>query len=129
MNVTAYALASEHQLRDLVVWNGESGKTYFYQSELPYDVTQANFGTPGYTGYRVASNVQNHEAYGVGVYSFFRDASVTTTSGIVTGTSSGVTFVNSLSVFLSGNGQITHTINQEGNPVTASGQQSYVCKN
>jgi len=128
-NVTTYALASEHSLQDLVVWNGEHGQTYFYQSELPYDVTEANYGQPGYVGYRVASNVQNHQAWGVGVYSYYRDNAVTTYTGISTGTSSGISFINSLSVFLNGLGQITHVINGEGNPVTASGQQSWVCKN
>lgn len=29
-NVTAYGLASEHTLADLVQWNGEYGETYFY---------------------------------------------------------------------------------------------------
>jgi hypothetical protein len=31
-------------LEDLTVWGGEGGQTYFYQSELPYDADQANFG-------------------------------------------------------------------------------------
>jgi hypothetical protein len=34
----------EHTLGDLLDWQGERGRTYFYQSELPYDVTQANYG-------------------------------------------------------------------------------------
>lgn len=38
-HVTAYGLASEHCLKDLVSWNGNYGKVYFYQSEFPYDVT------------------------------------------------------------------------------------------
>jgi hypothetical protein len=44
-HVTAYGLAVEHTLRDLVQWNGDHGRVYFYQSELPYDVSQTNFGT------------------------------------------------------------------------------------
>ena len=36
---------------DLTDWRGESGSTFFYQSELPYDVTQAEYGDKGYTGY------------------------------------------------------------------------------
>lgn len=40
-NVTGYGLASEHTLGNLLEWNGENGKTYFYQSEYPYDVDQA----------------------------------------------------------------------------------------
>lgn len=38
-NVRAYALMSEHTLGDLVQWNGNMGETYFFQSEMPYDVT------------------------------------------------------------------------------------------
>jgi len=126
-NVTAYGLASEHQLQDLVQWNGENGKTYFYQSELPYDVTEANFGTPGYTAYRVASGVQNHQVWGAGVYCYFRDNAVTTASGMITGSGSGIKFTNSLSVFLNGKGQISHVINNLGNAVTTSAQTEYVC--
>jgi len=37
--VTAYGLFAEHTLKTLVTWTGNFGKTYFYQSELPYDVT------------------------------------------------------------------------------------------
>ena len=37
--MTAYGLAVEHTLGDQVVWKGDGGRTYFYQSELPYDVT------------------------------------------------------------------------------------------
>ena len=43
-------LAVEHAEQDLTVWNGERGRTYFYQSELPYGVTQADYGDKGYAG-------------------------------------------------------------------------------
>jgi hypothetical protein len=29
-NVIAYGLFAEHTLNDMVVWNGEGGRTYFY---------------------------------------------------------------------------------------------------
>ena len=38
-NVTGYGLACEHTLGDLLQWNGDNGRSYFYQSEFPYDVT------------------------------------------------------------------------------------------
>jgi len=127
-NVITYGLAVEHQLHDLVVWNGEKGRTYFYQSEFPYDVTQQNFGDPGYVGYRVASNVSTHNAWGVGVYSFFRDYSVTVKSAISTPSSSNIVFVDSMTQFLNGNGQITHVINDKGPTVSQSGiHTAYVC--
>jgi hypothetical protein len=40
-NVTGYGLACEHTLGNLLEWNGENGRTYFYQSEFPYDVNQS----------------------------------------------------------------------------------------
>lgn len=58
-NVKAYGLKVEHTLKDLTQWNGENGLTVMYQSELPYDV-DVDFGTNGYTGYRIAPNVQYH---------------------------------------------------------------------
>ena len=82
-DVTMYGLAVEHAEKDLTLWNGERGRTYFYQSELPYGVTQAQYGDKGYAGYRVADGVTAHGGWGVGVYSFFRDHNVTVTSGIV----------------------------------------------
>jgi len=126
-DVIVYALAVEHHLHDLVVWNGERGKTYFYQSELPYDVTEANFGTPGYVGYRVNQNVQNHNAWGVGVYSFFRDNTVTTVNGIQSGTSSGVSFVYPFAKFLSGHGEISHVLNGRGSAANQQSSMSYLC--
>lgn len=65
MNITAYALMSEHTHRDLVSWNGDYGSTFFFQSELPYhDLT---FGRK-YVGYRVGYHVRHHYALGIGVY-------------------------------------------------------------
>merc|ERR1712070_779712 len=107
-----YALAVEHTLEDLTQWNGEGGKTYFYQSELPYDVTQANFGDEGYLGYRVGSNVTSHEGYGVGVYHYFRDYAVTTETAI--GAPTSAKFTSPLCVFLNGKGTVEHVVNEDG---------------
>ena len=101
-NVVGYALACEHTLGDMLVWNGNEGKSFFFQSEYPYDVTQANYGDKGFVAYKVGDNVTSHEAYGVGVYSFFRDNIVTIENGIKAPQSAK--FHNSLSVFLDGNG-------------------------
>lgn len=38
-NVVGYGLAVEHVLGDMLSWNGDNGKSYFYQAEFPYDVT------------------------------------------------------------------------------------------
>lgn len=58
--VYGYGLACEHTLGDMLVWNGEKGRAYFYQSEFPYDVTQANYGDKGYAAYKVGDNVTDH---------------------------------------------------------------------
>lgn len=100
-NVIGYGLMSEHHLGNLLEWRGENGRTYFYQSELPYD-EDSSYAKKGFRGYYVAKNVKRHEAWGIGVYSFFRDHSVMVPSGIWAPSSPGVKFHNSVSVFLSG---------------------------
>jgi len=126
-NVIAYGLAAEHTLGNLVEWNGENGKTIFYQSEYPYDVNQANYGDKKFAAYKVADSVETHTGYGVGAYSYFRDNDVQMGSGIQAPKKAGVSFVNSLSVFLNGKGSINHVIDDEGTEVRATGQQAYVC--
>ncbi|MGH8047624.1 MAG: coagulation factor 5/8 type domain-containing protein [Chthoniobacterales bacterium] len=73
-NVTYYGLAVEHTQEYQTLWNGEGGRVYFYQSEIPYDVpdqkTWGNSGK-GWSSYKVADNVKTHEAWGLGIYSLF----------------------------------------------------------
>lgn len=125
--VTGYGLAVEHTLGNLLEWNGNYGQTYFYQSELPYDVTQENFGDKGFVGYKVADNVTNHDAWGVGVYTFFRDYSVTVINGIQTPATNGINFVDSLAVYLNGGGGIVNIIDHDGKQVSSSQQVSWEC--
>ena len=72
-NVTLYGLFVEHHQQFQVLWNGERGRTYFYQSEIPYDPPdQASYtsapGVKGWASYKVADSVTHHEAWGLGVY-------------------------------------------------------------
>jgi len=113
-NVTMYALFVEHTLESLTLWMGDGGKTFFYQSELPYDVSQEDYADRGYCGYEVDKNVQTHEAYGVGVYSFFRDSEVFVPMGIRTPSRPGVKFVNPFTKYLNGHGGIKSIINGVG---------------
>jgi len=126
-NVVGYGLACEHTLGNLLEWNGENGKSYFYQSEFPYDVTQQNYGDKGFAAYKVADNVTKHEAFGVGAYSFFRDYVVAQPDGIIAPEVAGVTFTNSLSVFLNGNGQINHVIDEDGDMAIQGHNVQYYC--
>ncbi|CAL1167908.1 unnamed protein product [Cladocopium goreaui] len=115
--VTIYGLAVEHFTQDNTVWEGEAGRVYFYQNELPYDVDQENFGDKHYAGYRVASMVQRHEAHGVGVYSYFRDFQCLVRSGFVAPSTDGVRFTNIFTRFLNGEPGIEHVLNDQGSAV------------
>ena len=128
-DATFYGLAAEHTLKDLVVWRGERGATYFYQSELPYDVTQETFGDMGYVGYRVVEGVQEHVAFGAGVYTFFRDHPVTVATGISVPEAVESSFVAPLGVFLNGLGTLSHVLNKHGNATSLgmNGKPAYVC--
>jgi len=126
-NVTGYGLAVEHTLGNMLEWNGDNGKTYFYQSELPYDVTQENFGDKGFVSYKVDDKVNSHNAWGIGTYTFFRDHDVTVKNGITAPQKSGIHFTDSLSVFLSGNGGLQNIINNDGKAVNGGNRVQYEC--
>jgi len=113
-NVVAYGLKAEHALTDQIQWNGENGKTYMLQCELPYDVTQANFGDKGYVAYRVGPNVQKHLAYGIGVYHNFIVDSVRVHTAISAPEHLEGSFIAPLTVFLNGKGTIDHILNDLG---------------
>ena len=117
-DVTMYGLFVEHLLQDLVIWNGEGGRTFFYQSELPYDVAQASPDDSIYNrstvGYRVAPTVTNHDGYGFGVYQFFRDYPIVVDRAISVPSSLVSRIRSPLSVFLAGQGTILHIINDLG---------------
>ena len=74
-NVIYYGLAVEHTEEYQTLWNGNGGRVYFYQSEIPYDVPSQDLWRPGsdagYSSYKVADTVTSHEAWGLGVYSLF----------------------------------------------------------
>ena len=124
-NVTIYGLFNEHHEQYQTLWNGNGGRVYFYQSEMPYDVPdQAAWmsgATDGWASYKVADTVTSHEAWGVGVYCFFRDAPVKANSAIEAPAVPGVRFHNLTTVWLDGrNGsEITHIINNLGGRVYA----------
>ncbi len=109
-NVIIYGLACEHTLNDLCVWSGNGGQCYFFQSEFPYDVT-SDYEKAGWTGYRLPPSVTTHTAYGVGLYSFFRDHTVFVQSGIVANTYAGISFTTAYTRFLNGNGGINSVLN------------------
>jgi hypothetical protein len=121
-HVTIYGLFNEHFQGYQTLWNGEHGRTYFYQSEIPYhppsiEVWNDN-GKPGYASYKVANTVQNHEAYGLGIYSFFSGEetvsnNVRLENAMEVPNHSGI-FIKHISTFSGRNGGINHSINGLG---------------
>jgi hypothetical protein len=124
-DVTATGLFVEHYQKNQVLWRGERGRTVFYQSELPYDVpSQAAWmdgSRKGYASYRVADGVRRHDAWGLGVYSFFNQGQdIRDASGIQVPDSPLVRLRSMTSVFLNGSGGIEHVVNDTGAPAVGS---------
>ncbi|MEV4754888.1 adenylyl cyclase [Micromonospora sp. NPDC049559] len=124
-DVTAYGLFVEHYQRYQTIWTGERGRTVFYQSELPYDPpSQAAWTSPtgnGWASYRVAPGVRAHEAWGLGVYSYFNQGvDIRAARAIEAPRSPRVRFHDMVTVFLNGSGGIERTINEAGVPVVGS---------
>jgi hypothetical protein len=127
-NVTAYGLFVEHHQQYQVLWNGNGGRTYFYQSEIPYDPPdQANYTsgmdskgarTNGWASYKVADSVTSHEAWGLGVYSVFRHPNVVLARAIEVPTVPGVRFHHMISIALDNLGEISNVINSTGGPTS-----------
>jgi len=126
--VTIYGLFNEHHNEYQTIWNGNGGRVYFYQSEIPYDVPNQsswmskNGTLNGYASYKVADSVSTHEAWGLGIYSYFRDAAVKLNSAIEAPAVQGVKFHHMTTVWLNGTAgsEITHIINNTGDRVYAN---------
>jgi hypothetical protein len=119
-NVTATGLFVEHYQKFEVVWNGQGGKTIFFQNEMPYDVpNQASWnsasGVNGYAAYKVGTGVTSHEAWGLGSYCYFNvNPSVSSSHAFEAPDTAGVKFHSLLTVSLNYQGTITHVINNTG---------------
>ncbi|WP_457947712.1 adenylyl cyclase [Pseudarthrobacter sp. alpha12b] len=131
-NVTATGLFVEHYQEYNVIWNGEDGKTVFFQNELPYDApNQAAWqhdGVLGRAGYKVADSVTSHELWGGGSYVYTNmDPTIHANRGFEVPVTPGVKLHSLLTVNL-GAGTLDHVINDTGAPVStdAVGVPSYV---
>jgi len=117
-NVTAYGLFVEHYQKYEVTWNGNGGRTYFFQNEMPYDPpNQATWrtGANGYAAYKVADGVTSHEGWGLGSYCFFNvNPAIHADRGFEVPVNGGVRFHDLLTVSLGGTGTIDHVINNTG---------------
>ncbi len=122
-NVTIYGLFVEHTQEFQTLWNGNGGRVYFYQSEMPYDPPTPEAwkheAVSGYASYKVADSVTTHEAWGLGVYCVFYAAPVVADNAIETPTAPGVKMHHMVTIRLSGkpNSGIRHVINGTGDAV------------
>jgi hypothetical protein len=126
--VTVYGLFVEHHQQYQVLWNGNGGRTYFYQSEIPYDppdqqsytsgLDAKGVGTNGWASYKVADSVTGHEAWGLGVYSVFRHPNVVLTRAIEVPATPGVKFHHMISIALDNLGEISNVIDNTGGPTS-----------
>jgi hypothetical protein len=124
-NVTIYGLFVEHHQQFQVLWNGNAGRTYFYQSEIPYDPPdQPSFtsapGTNGWASYKVADTVTSHEAWGLGIYSVFKKPDVVLSRAIEVPANPNVRFHDMITVALGRLGEISNVINSTGGPTATA---------
>jgi hypothetical protein len=123
--VTMYGLFVEHYQQHQVQWNGNGGRTYMFQNEMPYDVPdQAEWmsgATQGFAAYRVDAAVISHEAWGLGSYCFFnRNPTVVADHAFETPVAPGVRLRDMVTVSLGGGkGTISHVLNQTGGAAKA----------
>jgi hypothetical protein len=128
--VVMYGLLVEHHQQYQTLWNGNGGRVYFYQSELPYDPPSQSAwseapGVDGYASYKVANNVTSHQAYGLGVYAvFINSVNISCFNAMETPTNSQqVNVHHMMDVYIAGNtsgggtSEITHIINGTGSRV------------
>jgi len=126
-DVTFYGLFVEHFQQYQTIWNGNNGRTYFYQNEMPYDppnqAAYMNGSTQGWAAYKVADSVTNHEAWGLGSYCYFNvNSSIVNAHAFEVPVKAGVKFHNMVTVSLGGIGTISHVINNTGDAVNSGHQ-------
>jgi hypothetical protein len=124
-NVTVYGLAVEHHQKAQVQWNGQNGRTYFFQNEMPYDPPNqaAWMDGPhrGFPAYQVGNNVRSHEAWGLGSYCIFADdPTIVSDRAIAAPQNPNVRFHSMITFSLGGGqGTIAHVVNTTGGPSDA----------
>ncbi|MFD5844604.1 coagulation factor 5/8 type domain-containing protein [Streptomyces chartreusis] len=124
-DVLATGLFVEHFNKYDVQWNGQRGRTIFFQNEKAYDApNQAaiqNGSIKGYAAYRVGDGVTTHEGWGLGSYCYYNvNPSIVQHHGFAAPVRSGVRFHNLLVVSLGGQGQYECVINDTGSPTSGT---------
>ena len=133
-NVTMYGLMVEHFHEYQTVWSGENGKVYMYQSEIPYDVPSQSVWMShdgemeGYASFYVAEDVQQFEAWGLGVYLYNRDIPVVLNTAMEVPDREGVKVHHICTVMLNGYPGMRHVINNCGGSVTYAVEREVICE-
>jgi len=129
-DVTIYGLFNEHFQEYQTLWNGNNGKVYFYQSEMPYDPPTVDSwkhdGVYGYASYKVSENVKNHEAWGIGIYNVFYDAPVIVDNAIETPVNLEDKIHHKIIFWLNGNKEsiVKSIINGKGDAINITNRKS-----
>ncbi|MCR4695358.1 MAG: sialidase [Pseudobutyrivibrio sp.] len=131
-DATMYGLMVEHFQEYQTIWNGNNGRLVMYQSEVPYDVTDARAwsshdgSVAGYSSITVADSVTDFYGMGIGIYLYNRDAKIPMETAMEVPDAPNVQVKNIITVMLNGNPGMHHCINQAGNSVTSIGQVAKV---
>ena len=128
--VTIYGLFNEHFQEYQTLWNGDNGRVYFYQSEMPYDPPTADAwkhdGVNGYASYKISENVKSHEAWGLGIYNVFYNAPVIVDDAIETPANLENNIHHKIIFWLNGNKEsvVKSIINGKGGSVSNSNRKA-----
>ncbi|MFJ5265109.1 discoidin domain-containing protein [Streptomyces sp. NPDC088387] len=124
-DVLTTGLFVEHFNKYDVYWQGERGRTIFFQNEKAYDAPNAaaitHDGIVGWAAYKVADSVNTHEAWALGSYcNYTSDPSIVQQHGFQVPVKTGVRMNHVLVVSLGGMGQYAHVINNTGSPTSGT---------
>ncbi len=131
-SATVYGLFTEHHGKHQTIWNGNGGRTYFLQSEIAYDVpSQAAWNHDGKNGwaiYKVGDAVTSHEAWGLGIYSNFKNGPIILDNSMEAPQSVGVKFHHLVNIWLNGTvgSEMTHVVNGVGSPATSANRKATI---
>ena len=126
-NVITYALMVEHFNAYQTIWNGDGGRIYMYQCEIPYDVPRQDVWmshdgkTDGYASIHVDDAAEDFFATGLGIYLYNRDAEVNLHTAVEMPDKEGVRIENICTVMLTGYPGMEHVVNDSGEGVFFAG--------
>ncbi|KAK5627897.1 hypothetical protein RRF57_003612 [Xylaria bambusicola] len=122
-NVTIYGLFNEHHKEYQTLWTGNTAAEYTFINRRSLTIRQTkSLGCVG----RLMDAVTSHEAWGLGIYSYFRDSPTKLENAIEVPESPGVKLHHLTTVWLTGTpgSEISHIVNGMGGRVYANTPES-----